>query len=264
MIRIEFDSLSELARAADKAPKDGASWKEENQHGKHSWTYGVGRDKAVRMAKHGWPEGAAKAKRLLDDADLPPIEDTHSATRHDVTGSYVDVGEYVQGVPECMVDFIEDKRTARFVHIIVSGCFSAGFSGDQIMNRGVCIASVVDALEARGVRCSVELLTKQDRTFETSVMLKRTTDALNLDVLTYAVAHPATFRRLIFGVCDAQPMEIRQKHGFQDGYGYGLPVPVVDDTALVFPTMVLGKEKWDKTTAEKLVKQALEKYATSK
>lgn len=262
-MRIEFDSLKALAEFADKAPTDGASSQCDEDYGVYDWTYGVNRPGAVKLAKHGWPQGAAKAKRLLDDTDLPPIEEICSATEYDVTGSYVDVGEYVQGSPECMVNFKEDKRTVRFVHIIVSGCYSASFKGDEVMQRGVAIAAVIDALEARGVRCSVELLTRFADDFDVSCRLKETTDALNLDVLTFAIAHPATFRRLLFGVGDAQTEAIRKKHGFTIGGGYGYPRPITDENAMVFPTMEY-RDKWDKATAQRKIKEAVDKYASNK
>lgn len=265
--RIEFASLTELAEYASKAPKGHASMSTEREHGEHQWTYGVLRPGAVQMAKSGWPDGAAKARALLDKLDVPPIVDTHSATVNDVTGSYVDVGEYVQGTPECMVDFKPDTRPVRFVHVIVSGIFPWQLKGDNIMQRGVTIAAIVDALESRGIRCSVELLTRFGARYEpghyvdVSVCIKDTTQPLNLDVLTFAVAHPATFRRLLFAVGERQPEDIREKFGFKQGRSYGrvVPIPAPPD-ALVFQTMT--DLKWTAQETRAQIMKALETYAS--
>jgi len=260
-IRIDFPSLGAMADRANSAPKDGASWQTDGSHGINSWTFGVSRPRAVEMAKHGWPEGAAATKRLLDDLNLPPIEEPYSQTFHGVTGAYVDVGEYVQGMPECMIDFQEDKRAARFVHIIVAGGYAAAFSADEIMQRGVTIAACIDALEARGVRCSVEMRYQSPEWHTISVDLKHASDPLNLDVLAFALAHPACYRRLGFGVCDAQPDAIRDAAGFREGLGYGSSQPFtdIDPSALLFNTMKYGTH-WTRAYSLKKVREALAKY----
>lgn len=213
------------------------------------------------MAETGWPEGSQKARKLLSKVDMPLIEDTHSATYHDVSGAYVDVGQFVEGVPECMVDFRADTRKARFAHIVVGGCFSAGYTADTIMERGVCIAALIDALESAGVRCSVELITRHGIDWETSVRLKETTDALNLDTLAFAIAHPACFRRLGFAVCERETEATRIKHGFGKSYGgYGQVIPLGKrGDALVFDGLHLGQE-WTTANAGPRIREIVERY----
>jgi hypothetical protein len=259
--RIEFASLTDCARVADRAPKDGASYSTDAAHSDESWTMGVTRPKAIVLARHGWPDGAAQAKRLLADLELPPIQETHSVTQYDVTGSYVDIGEYVQGTPECMVAFQEDKRAVRFLHIVVSGYYAAIQDSEEVMRRGVAIVAVIDALESRGIRCSVELLTRFHPTFEVSVRLKETTDPLNLDVLAFAVAHPAMFRRVLFGVADAQPDETRNRLGFRTGCGYGQVIPLEQSEGVLLFQSMRRSERWDLASAKQRVQAAVEEYS---
>src|ERR1041384_934490 len=64
---------------------------------------------ALRLAVDGWPPALAEA-----DVTVPELQDgaglSHSVTMlepvWDVTGSEVDVGAYLSGIPECMVDAV--------------------------------------------------------------------------------------------------------------------------------------------------------------
>lgn len=240
-IRISFPSLVSLADRAEHTQAGENSRMNSNEFS------GCSFDEAVSFARHGWPEGAAKAKRLLDRLQLHVPQAVHSVTHHDVTGSYVDVGEYLQGVPECMVDFREDRRPARFAHIVVSATFSANITTQAVIQRGATIAAVVDALETQGIRCTVDLLfqstdyNKAD-TFEVRVPIKEAHAPLNLDTLTFGVAHPAYLRRLMFAVMEQYPADVRDH--YKVGIGYGLSRPIKDIPGTIIFQTVGEKESW--------------------
>lgn len=246
-IRTSFPSLVALA---DRAEHTAAR---ENSRTNSDDFSGCSFDKAVSFARHGWPEGAAKAKRLLDRLQLPVPHAVHSETYHDVTGSYVDVGEYVQGVPECMVDFRADRRPVRFAHLIVSATFSAAIETQAVIQRGATIAAVVDALETQGIRCTVDLLFQSTdytariigatpSTFEVRVPIKEAHAPLNLDTLTFGVAHPAYLRRLMFAVMEQYPADVRDH--YQVGFGYGISRPIKDVPGSIIFQTPGEKESW--------------------
>jgi len=253
-IQVFFPSVGAVVESVTRNLTDGAS--KDRGYEFADCTF----EGACDLGRKGWPAGAARAKKLLDKIALDP-KDTHSVTQYDVTGSYVDVGEYVQGTPECMVDFVTDTRTRRFLHIVVAGAYSAGVSAELAMQRGVAIAATVDALEARGIRCSVDVVTivgthaAQDDRYTTTVQVKEASAPLNLDALAFAVAHPGFFRRLMFAVEEQQPAEIRQHFGFlsgsekgirftRGGYGRIVPMPKYPG-AYVFPVASwTDKEAW--------------------
>jgi len=266
-----IDGLDALSAIAEHQPKlylgtDAylASRNNTEYMRKRNWTNGLDFKQTLEMARHGWCEGAERAQKLLDRIKVPVVQDNSisTATYYDVTGSYVDVGEYVQGVPECMVDFREDRRTSRFASILVSGVVSAGLESEEAMNRGVVIAAIVDILESRGVRCDVTLVFRNDRDggiLEYTVTLKRASEPLNLDVLTFGVAHPACFRRLVFGVMEHETDEVRTLMGIYDGGGYGhvTRIPEPPD-AIVFQSPRMG-EDWSEGAALKKLQTVLDK-----
>jgi hypothetical protein len=261
----EFDSLAAFAAYVsnrERATGGDSSHSDHGIYGRHSWAFGMGFRAAVETAMHGWPEGAAKARKLLDSIpDLAPQESYASATYYDVQGSYVDVGEYSRGVPECMVDFREDKRTARFARIVVSGFYSAAIKAETVMARGVTIAAIVDALETRGIRCSVVHVVRGRVDWETRVTLKHETEPLNLDVLAFALAHPATFRRLHFGAQELEPTDVQRENGLADfgSYLYPHPIPEEPDTLTFQPVSSDGG--WTPENARTRIVAALERFA---
>lgn len=261
--RIEFVSLSEYAKYAALAPANDDSCAHRSGE-RFEWTHGVTLEEAVQMAEHGWAEGAVKAKTLLDKMPPPLLENVMTGTVHDVVGSYVDVGEYVMGTPECMVNFCEDKRTARFARIVVAGCYAGGVTGQTIINRGVAIAAIVDALEANGVRCDIDMVTRQNKhgrdVWETCVSLKRATDPLNLDTLVFAIAHPACFRRIGFAVCERETPAMRKMHSFMHSGSYGSVQTLPPDPSAIIFQVPYFSEDWSAETASRKVMEILARY----
>lgn len=224
-------------------------------------------EEALAMARTGWPEGTTKAKQLLERLNADnPTENVYSATYLDVSGSYVDIGEYVQGTPECMVQFREDSRAARFVRIVVCASYSCNFTVEQAIMRGVAIAALVDRFESMGIRCDIDSLVyvgnhsnPADR-FSVTVPVKAATEPLNLDRVVFALAHPAYFRRLIFALMELQPAQFRNLYGVRSGGGYGRIVefPKFPD-AIVFPTPS-ASEDWDENYALKKIRSCLDTF----
>jgi len=256
MIRLDFLSLTTLADYVTQRDTKGAS-----KDGSISFCH-CSFDEAIEYARHGWPEGANKAKALLDRLTIDPPSAPHSQTYHDVSGSYVDVGEFVQGVPECMVDFREDKRPARFAHIVVAACYAASFRASSAIQRGVTIAAIIDALEAQGIRCTVDLhftVKNESKTDQIDIhlALKEAHAPLNLDTLTFGIAHPAYLRRLIFGAMEHLPRERHREFSIRSGGGYGkvAPIPVVPG-AIMF-NMPNPSEDWSEQRTIERIQEAL-------
>ena len=263
IVKRVIDGLEALATIAEPLPEkfEGSSYLASRQK-VGAWA-GVSFEEALVLARHGWPEGAAKARKLLEKLEVPMLTSVTSETVYDVTGSYVDVGEYVQGVPECMVDFKEDKRRARFASILVSGVVGSNIDPGELINRGVCIAALVDTLERSNVRCEVSLVFLNNLSgsvLEYTVVLKQAHDPLNLDVLTFGVAHPSCFRRLVFGAYEHESTAVRSAIGIHQDGGYGRVVPVPqEEGTIVFQSPVYGQD-WSPTAALKRINDTITKF----
>lgn len=124
---------------------------------------------------------------------------------HDVQGAFVDVGAYMTGEPECMIDFVETERPNNAVKLVFDVCEGAGVSTKQMMNRAACLAGVVDYLEKQSVPTEVHLLVSNDfQSYYGSnslsgvfIKVKEANERLNINLLT-GVLHPGFFRRIYF------------------------------------------------------------------
>ena len=188
----------------------------------HSWTWGTDFDGAVKLAETGYPDGQ-KITLLAEkiSAKLQSEVTVRDSMVYDTSGSYVDVGAFMSGEPECMVEFVqEEKPRSKVISIGVDMCYNGGIKAKTIELRGAVIVALIDALEQFEYRCEVTLYagtgysSKGGPKWQTSATIKRAGDTLDRDSMAYAISHPAFYRRIIFGAWDGSPWRVDM------GYGY--------------------------------------------
>ncbi|GAA3552319.1 hypothetical protein GCM10022222_39920 [Amycolatopsis ultiminotia] len=231
-----------------------------------------------RREEHGW-HGASweEANRLAVDGWSVPLEETdvtvgelresaglsHSVTllepSWDVTGSEVDVGAYLSGVPECMVDAVprQVSRRGKVITFLVPGGYANTIGHDVIINRGLALAALCTAIIDAGH--SVEIwsglagvlhLRKAEQRFSGVARVIAAGEPLDVGRLIFAVAHPAMLRRMWLGVWDAQPKAVASAMN-ADSYG-GPPytcragdLPSEIHDPYVFPYLTTEDRQWD-------------------
>jgi hypothetical protein len=159
-------------------------------------------------------------------ATLSELEESFEAqevaTRHDVQGAFVDVGAYMTGEPECMIDFVETEKPNSAVKIVFDICESYKITIKQMINRAACLAGVVSHLEKEGIPTEVHLLMPNElskyygRGTLTGVFIKikEVNERLNINLLT-GVLHPAFFRRIYLSFIEkVYPVAV------EGGYGH--------------------------------------------
>src|SRR4029077_4430749 len=95
------------------------------------------------------------------------------------------------------------------VNVAVSGAVTAA----TIMTRGGAILSWVDGLESEGFRCEIDVIesglfrenTPKPLGVLFSVKVKRADEPLDIDRVSFWLAHPAIQRRLMFGLYERSP-----------------------------------------------------------
>jgi hypothetical protein len=121
--------------------------------------------------------------------------------QHAVTGLYVDVGAYVQGLPECFIDevYVEDSAN-RFVDIVINIGVPGIIENDKIISKLKGVVSLIDSIESKGVRVSVSVVSKAMPVsspyapYEFSLMLKKHEQPLNIEQLIYIAGSPVALR----------------------------------------------------------------------
>lgn len=237
-----YASLSDLV--ADLSARVTGKGRGESSQGyrSDSWDLGAGFDGAMELARTGWSDVRTDVAGMVAniESDLHAV-DLRPAPVWDVAGAFVDVPEYLAGMPECMVTFSDVEVPARrVVRMLWNGTGSAITSAETLLRRGAAACALVEILEQSGF--SVELTVcmaftggdVDERTWQPpagarnvtqTVLAKPAGDPLDMDRFMFAAAHPAYLRRLLFAfqervLTDAEWSDVNRH------FGYGRPIAV--------------------------------------
>lgn len=187
--------------------------------GGQEWDLGAGWAKSLAMSSTGWPQGVQK---LAVAADLlPPQERKKLFTHYDVAGHVPDVGRFVMGDPMCMTTRRKKRAPTLVTSIVVNMSANFNVPASEFVNLGAAFASVINDLEEAGRR--VELMVVHASRVQNSKevchgwWVKRAGDPLDLDQLAFAIAHPASFRRIGFAMRErTNPQYQLSNYGYTD------------------------------------------------
>lgn len=154
------------------------------------------------------PESIVK----YDQAELQ-IKDVNEAgnnVEYDVTGDFIDMGRYLEGVPEVFGSMHMGNARNRRVTIIISLNQWAGMKEKDINHRSERILRLVDALENNGVRCEIRAISST-QCEHCEVIVKQYNESLVISDLAVAM-HSEFLRRCMFRFKEYSTT-------FQSGYG---------------------------------------------
>ena len=120
------------------------------------------------------------------------------SVEYDVTGDFIDMGRYMEGIPEAVGTMRSGTARNRRVNIIIDLSYSAGTEFDTIVRRGERVLRLVDALESGGVRCNITVIESTEcGHFE--FVVKQHNEPLTISDLAVAT-HPEFLRRILFRI----------------------------------------------------------------
>lgn len=165
---------------------------------------------AATLASTGWPDGP----NLADLAEqIAPTETRQShEMQHAVSGSFVDIGRFVEGHPECMLEFAEEPASKQ-IALSVNLCKASEETPRQLELAGAVALAAIDTL-ARScfavdlyAHAALESKEPQGRHAITKFPLARAGEPIDPDQLAFWLCHPAALRSLIFGYWDTCPAD---------------------------------------------------------
>ena len=222
----EFESLGELLRhaGANKSPK--------SSNGTDSKvTLTASLQDAVDLGLKGYTDVRPDVEAQLNELESHIAEHLDVAFQacHSVVGGSVDIARFIQGEPECMVDYVAEPqaRMGRVVKVLVNMVFSAFVNTADVVKRGVAVCALIDTLHKLGV--GVEVWSEEptahrgvDKGDVSShlVKLHDSSEMLDIDNLMFGLCHPSMLRRIGFSVTEQSSW----KHAKEvTGGGYGFP-----------------------------------------
>lgn len=224
-----YDSVTSLLdKVARESDPKGSS---RTHHPSESWDFCAGYEGAMRLARNGWPDGAAKIKMIADQMKNLARPDTHQQDYRycDDGGAYVDVARFCEGDPEHFVSFCPPQHPRKTIRMGVFVGHCCAISGSSVMHRGAAIAAAIDQMEERHYDvelygcnwCSAERA-YSGALYEQIVKIKDSGQHLDLERVAYLLAHPSFTRRILFGEQECNPPALRSAYGFtaRGCYGY--------------------------------------------
>lgn len=205
---------------------------------------------AVTLAKRGWSAIRPEVNALVDQIDsvIAPALVPAFVNYFDVSGGMVDVGRYLNGEPECMIETMLSPvaKPGRVVTILIDGFYSGGVNSGDIKERGVAIVALIDALEKMQHNTEIWWETSFDGKGNLTylVKLKGAEDSLDIDALMFAIAHPSAHRRID---CAAQERKGENREfavgkGNSWGYPAGLQMGEYVGAAIQLPRLEWGSD----------------------
>lgn len=230
----------------------------------HSRTYstewaGASWDEAVQLGQDGWPLALERVDvtvgELRERAGLSESV-TLLEPSWDVTGSEVDIGAYLSGVPECMVDAVprQVSRRGKVITFVVPICYSNKVAHTAVVNRGLALATLSAAIIEAGhsveIWCGDAGMVSQSIRHRVMIRVISAGEPLDIGRLIFAMAHPAMCRRLLLGLWDSRKPDIVLAM-VNANYGgppfdcriADLPEEIVDP--YIFPYLEENDTQWD-------------------
>lgn len=236
-VSVYFESLEELADATAQYVGEG-----DNQY--KGWSeYFNGAptvQDVIKLARHGWTESLPSTMELVDSA-IETVETEFEmssfSTYHDVAGSMVDIGRYLSGEPECMLEFapLPTPAAGRVITLCASVSVSGAISADTLKRRGAAIAALAFALERLGFNTELYADDSSEggsykghtALAQTRVLIKGANDYLDPAKVMFGYAHPGMLRGLLIPIMHSYPKALHRAMGV--GSGYGSPTPPIED-----------------------------------
>lgn len=221
----EYASVADMAAVAAPyvANGDYRGWPNPEWIGVESW------EEVEKLVANGWEDSAVECLDIAESA-IESVQAEHEmpafVPRFDVYGGYADVGRFLSGEPECMVDWepIPTPKAGRVITLVSSVSALGHVSAESMRKRGYVAAALAFALSRMGF--ATELWAdssahgrSENNVCRTRVLVKGPNDELDPARIMFAYAHPAMMRALSLPSRHAFPEQWIKRMGIGVGYG---------------------------------------------
>lgn len=229
-VYFRFESWAHFVEAAaEPTPVEGAASRRREDGG--NWSGARTYEDADRLARTGWHEGAERIAPMvatLTEMVRPKRRKLEYASSPVGPGS-LSMGRYLMGHPKPYdrrreSSEFEDVAAPRGVlRIVVNMTSSSSVSAEQYFAKGAAACALVDCLETDGFRVELVLYmgSKVIKGVHVYVTIKQADQHLEPDLVAFALANPAAYRRLGFSMWEKAPGDIRANCRISRNGGYG-------------------------------------------
>lgn len=190
------------------------------------------------LAWNGWSKEQHVTLKTAEEAVAKVEQEVDMmamTSYHDMVGAEVDMALYLEGDPECMIEYeiVEEPKPGRVITLCASISYSCAVSKESMKKRGHLVAALALAMDKLGYQtelwADMTLSPKGGGStrLQERVLVKSPKDLIDPARLLYAYAHPSMVRNLGFGAGHDAPKGIQNAVGI--GSYYGVPVAPFQD-----------------------------------
>jgi hypothetical protein len=209
------------------------AWQEFEVDTNFEWAGTRNMQDALHKLRYGWEE-MAELMHLDGAARMVqrPIEGEFDIVR-DTSGGTVDMGAYVSGVPENMLNFVSAPRPRRTVNLLYNVSATGGADTSYLKERGMQVTAICDYLERSGYRVRVDVADSaygysssrkgpaKCSSWNLTFCAKDYTEQLDFGRIGFMLGSPAMLRRIFFGIESASST---WREDFNSHFGYVTPI----------------------------------------
>lgn len=190
---MNFSSLSEVFRLLDDTETVKTKYNSSRENSGSSWTVFKSYIEAEETFRYA-PQKVAEFK--ASDIVINDYGESGNTVNYDVTGDYIDIGRYLEGVPEVFGSMHMGNYRGVRVKLVVNGAMSAGINIEVLNERSKRIIRLVDWLETQGIRVSLNIVFS-NKCAHVDIRVKDYSEPLNIFDIAVAT-HGDFFRRIVF------------------------------------------------------------------
>lgn len=244
-----FDSWYDYIEAAENGETD-CNYRASREPNRRGW-HGASLKDTWELAKTGWKEGTALLQQEIKSFEnIMPSRRVRRETVMDITGPGVlDFGRWATGHPEAWMvqqeSEVADSHNGNIIRMVFNISSSSGVSTGEMMRKGATVVGLIDLLEQAGKRVELDLVSGtrgSGHSIRTVLRVKESSAPVDIERLAFALANPASFRRVCFSLWEQAPFEARKACDIPGGYG--MPedfAALVDDKAIYIGTSSLER-----------------------
>lgn len=248
--RVVFEDVFEMLKLAG-SPASMSDKHRSSIIGSPEFTGTQDMAEAVNLGRTGWDGGTETIKRFKTTIeDLMRGQIPIPSRRYRMYGKKIDMGRFMSGQPDAFVQKYDrgirrESFAPKILRVVVNITASGAISPETILRRGAALVVLVDTLERRRIRCSIDLVScvatrlNGGNTLEYVVNVKRDSEFLSLDKLAYFTGHASALRRVMFSVAEHENDAVRRHFGIgTDMGGYGIPGEATERGDIYLPRML--------------------------
>lgn len=175
-------------------------------------------EEAVELFKNGWQDMSEKLTRTLnvEMGNMEKVMVTKNAVN--VQGYQPIVPLFLNGIPANMVSRKMQPVKQKVITLNKAIAYRATVSKEQIVEQSIKALSIIKKLENQNYRCNLNIIfgSEKSRAYIIKIRIKSANERLNINKLSFPLAHPSMLRRLFLRFIEVYP---NVPTGFRDGYG---------------------------------------------